>query len=328
MGRVRADSRWHRRRKSGAVRKILAATNVLRYVYVSSLVSWVMAAIGIALYLLVFRSSIILVESFVWLVEAISFLGLALSFKIAASRTIFYRARYEVLRIEALSTLVLAVVGVGVTLGIAWKAVSGFRAGGVEPTPILLSIYPLASAAISYILESFLQRKLRSVEYKLQSVRAIIEKLKYDVVLEAAGGAAIIVANIASSTLFEASIVVVVAAYVVYGLGSLAVNSVLYIVGPGPSWERERIRALIREGLARRGHRYRQIRVESYGTFAEAEVWVEYVHDATLLKAHREARSIARELVNLVPELLRVVVIMVPVKSVEVKRYKRITASK
>lgn len=324
-GGDRREVRFRRRRGvSIARRKILKATQVLRYLYLVAIVSSVMSALGIGLYLFIARSNVVLVEAFVWLVEAISFAGLAVAFKIAASRTLYYRARFEILRLESLASLHLALVGLAVTLFIAYKAVVG---GGKDgPTPIILSLYPLGSAVISYFLSRMLHEKLRKLEVQIVTIRVVEEKLKFDVILEAAGGLAIIASNMIQQPIIETGIVVIVALYVLYGLGGLAYHNLMYIIGPGPSSERERVSRQIRVVLEREGYKARMIRVESYGTFSEAEVWIEYPSNASLGRAYHESASIARKLVRGVPELLRALIIMVPVRSRMVTRYRRVEA--
>ncbi len=313
--------RWRRRKTLGTVhRKILRATRVLTYIYLVAGVSSLMSLIGILLYLFVSPSKVVLVEAFVWLVEAISFAGLAVAFKIAASRTMYYRARFEILRMEALASFHLALIGLAITLFIAYKAVTG---GKGEPTPVLLSLYPLGSAVMSYLLSRMLHEKLHKLELQIVSIRVVEEKLKFDVLLEAAGGFAIILSNMVHQPLIETGIVVLVALYVVYGLGSLALHNLMYLVGPGPRSERERVSRQIRIVLERENYRAKRIRVESYGTFSEAEVWLEYPSDVDLGTAYAEGSRIARLLVRSVPELLRALVILVPVKSRVVTRYRR-----
>ncbi len=314
------EQRWRRKSGGHAVRKILVATRLLREIYVASLVSAIMAAAGGAIYILVFPSSVVLVEALVWLIEAISFTSLAVAFKIAASRTVYYRARFEILRIEALAALHVALIGLFLTAFIVLKSI--LRPQG-EATPMILSSYPLLSAVFSFLLEKRLHSRLRSLEIRLASLRLVAEKLRLDVILEAAGGLSIILANMTGIVAFEAAIVAAVGAYVMYGLGSIAVHNILYLVGPGPQAERDRVRRSISTVLGSLGYKPRTVRVESYGTFAEAEVWVEYPHDASLRSAYETSRLIARRLVAEVPELLRAIVIMVPVRLRRIKRYRR-----
>ncbi|WP_062662576.1 cation transporter [Aeropyrum camini] len=154
-----AGVRWARRVQAPSVsaRKILKATNLIRYIYASALASAVMATAGVALYLLVFPSGVVLVEAFVWFVEAITFLSLAVAFNIAASRTVYYKARFEILRIESLMALHSALIGVAIVVFIMGKAVFS---KGSEPTPIMLALYPGVSGLVSYAIERYLSGSL------------------------------------------------------------------------------------------------------------------------------------------------------------------------
>lgn len=311
--------RWvsQRHRKGPVVRKILKAVEAVRVIYRVALISVTLALVGILVYTLYYPSDIVLFEAFVWLIEAVSFAGIAVAFKIASSRTLLYKSRYEILRVEALASSAIGVVGIVVVLLIIAKSLGG----GKGATPIILSLYPLGSALASYILESLLHKKLHKLEVKLVSIHVISSKLKYDVIVEAAGGVAIILSNILHNPLVETLLIVSIGVYVLYGLAGITYSNILYLIGPGPSSHRETIKRRIIKELKTRGYRHRSVRVEVYGTFSEAEVWIEQDADKPLAKAHKEALSIAKTLVHNVPELLRVVVISVPARR---KRYRRI----
>jgi divalent metal cation (Fe/Co/Zn/Cd) transporter len=293
-----------------AVRKILRARRQVRTLDVIVATSFTLAFIGIGLYVFVYSSDVILMEAFVWLSEALSFLGLMLAFHVAASRALSYRARYEFLRLESLTTLFAAVVAMGMTGLVVYKAVAIWD---VKPTPILLSAYPLASALTSYILERRLSRAFRRVELRLVSIKAVARKLSLDVVFEAAGGAAIIASNLLHNILAEKAIVLATAAYVYYGLSGLAYEATLYLLGVGPPSAIRRTRRDV-ERVVRRffGRPPTLMRVETFGSFSEVEVWVEASPTMSLESAHTISMSVAREIVRRVPEVIRAIVIVVP----------------
>ncbi|MEB3774862.1 MAG: cation transporter [Desulfurococcales archaeon] len=304
--------RWRtsRHRRGPVVRKILRAVEAVRTVYVVSVLSVALSLAGILLYTLYYPSNIVLFEAFVWLIEAVSFAGVAVAFKIASSRALFYRARYEVLRIEALASALIGFIGLVITLIIIYRSMTG----GHETTPAILSLYPLASAAASYILEGILHSRLRTLELRLVSLQVIASKLRYDVIVEVAGGLAILLSNMLHNPVAEEALILLIGAYILYGLAGITYSNILYLIGPGPARHREEIRERIRRELSLRGYKARNIRVEVYGTFSEAEVWVELGGETPLSRAHREALTIAKTLVHNVPELLRVVVITVPAR--------------
>lgn len=308
-----------------AVRKILTATGVLRSAYIVATVSLVLSLVGLLLYLHE-PSDVILMESFVWLIEAMSFGGLALAFKVAASRTVVYRARYEILRLESLAVLIAAIIAVFVSLLVALRNLTSSHA---EPTPGVLALYPLLSGVTSYLLERFSIRSLRRVGLDIVAVRMIAEKLKLDIVFEIGGGIAIVMSNLLGTVLPERLAAIAMGAYVVYGLLGIAREAAMHLIGV-VSRNAYHSMAMKVEDTLRRASRYqriRRLRVESYGTFREVEVWIEAPPGMTLGAAYRESMRIARQLVHEIPELLRALVVLVPERqpqrSQREKRYAR-----
>jgi len=305
-----------------AVRKILKAREAIRSVVMASIVSLALSMFGLLTYTLIVRSDVVLMEAFVWLIEALSFGGLAIAFKIAASRTVTYRARYEILRLESLAALIVSIIAMIVTGSIAYDAVVSPHG---EPTPAIVSLYPLLSAAASYGLDTLLYRRASGYTLRLVSLRAVSSKLRYDVLFEIAGGAGILASNALHTGVIEALTLVVVGSYVIYGLALIAAEHMLYLVGPGPHYRRLELRVRIRDEARRLGLRVARSRVEVYGTFAEAEVWIPLDPASPLSEAHKRARELARHLVHTIPELLRVVVVPIPSQTTPSggKRYTR-----
>ena len=292
-----------------AVRKIMKSRKAIRDLYITSVLSTALAVLGFLIYVLVFPSDVILVEAFVWLIEGFSFFGLAIAFHIASSRATMYRSRFEILRIEALSTLFLSLMAVMVLLFVVGRSVKG----GKTSTPIILSLYPLASALVSYLLERFLHKSMHYYEVRLASVRTVASKLSLDVVFEVAGGLSIITSNLFHNPGIETAIVLLVGAYTLYGLSGIFYESLAYLIGLGPRSEINRIKEQIEQLLGKSDRfKLRSLKVEMYGTFGEAEVWVEAPPHLSLAEASRESVVIARKLVSSIPELLRALVIMVP----------------
>jgi len=298
------------RPRTTVYRKVLLAAEGARGILEVAVASTVMALAGFLLYLLVYPSGVILFEALVWSIEAMAFTAVALALRVAGSRALFYRARYEIFRVEALAVSVLSALGILVTLAIVWKAASGQE----EPTPMVLAAYPLGSALASLVLERRLWGRVEALSVRLVSIRAVASKLRYDVAVEAAGGVAIIVSNLYHQPLAETLILLVVGAYVLAGLGQLLYEHLLYLVGPGPGERRREIAAMIRRIAARRGVRPAKVRVEVYGTFAEAEVWITLPPTTRLSHAHKASLSLARALVREIPDLLRVIVIPLPAR--------------
>lgn len=309
-----------------AVRKILTATRAIRTTYLVSSVSLLLSIVGIILYL-VTGSDVILMEALIWLVEAMSFGGLAVAFKIAASRALIYRTRYEVLRLESLAVLVTSFVALVVTvLAVLRNIVSGHT--GL--TPVGFSSYLFISGAVSLVLERVAQRGLRRIGLRIVSIRAIAEKLSLDFVLELAGGSAIVLSNILRSSLIERIVSVAMGIYVSYGVIGIAREAVQHLIGITPHHVYREIRAKVLSSVRRatRYNRIRRLKVESYGTFYEVELWLEAPPGMTLGTAHRESMRIAHRIIHEVPEVLRALVVFVPARRTSapprsMKRYAR-----
>ncbi len=293
-----------------AVRKILKARRQVRTLDIIVATSFALAFVGIGLYVFVYSSDVILMEAFVWLSEALSFLGLMFAFHIAASRALSYRARYEFLRLESLSTLFASVIAMGMTGLVVYKAVAVWD---VKPTPIALAAYPLVSAATSFALERRLSKAFENVELRLVSIRAVARKLGLDVLFEAAGGVAIIASNVLHNIVAEKVIVLATAAYVYYGLAGLAYEATMYLLGVGPPAAVRRTRRDV-ERVVRRffGRPPALMRVETFGSFSEVEVWIEASPSISLENAYRISMDVAREIVRRVPEVIRAIVLVVP----------------
>ena len=290
------------------VRKILLASKATNRVFHVAVASSILAIVGFALYRYSYPSSIVLFEAFVWLIEAVSFMGIALSMKVASSKMLAYRARYEFLRIEALASIVIGFVSLVIVFLIVFKTIVGVG----EPTPPALALYPIGSGLASYILEAYLKQRLRRIRLKLASVHVVMSKLRYDVLVEIGGGVAILAANVFENVLLEKIPLLAIGAYVAHGLVGVIYNNTLYLIGPGPYGHMDEIRRKIVRETRRHGYSVRRVRVELYGTFAEAEVWIELSGEQALREAHKKALYLARRLVHEVPELLRVLVVTVP----------------
>ncbi len=306
-----------------AVRKILHATGSLRLISMVVVVSTVLAAVGFILYMIV-PSDVVLMEAFVWLIEAMSFGGLLVAFRAAASRTVFYRARYEILRLESLAALITAVFAMATTV---FVIVRSLLTREHEVTPCMFSLYLIASGIVSLVLEHYCVTRMRFFKLRLVAVRVVIEKLKLDVLLELAGGFSIILSNLINSCIPEKSISIVMGAYVIYGLFGIALESAIHLIGVVTRRTYRRIYRVVREELNKvaRKTRVRRMLVKSYGTFYEIEIWLEAPPSTTLNTAYKESMKIAHRLVHNIPELLRALVIFIPEKTMKrkEKRYSR-----
>ena len=294
-----------------AVRKVLRLARELRFVNYVVLISFILSALGFMLYWLYIPSMVVLMEGFVWLIEALTFMSLLVTFKIAVSRAIFYGARYEIFRAESFAVIIVAMIAGAVTLfniaHAAWHISRGHL------TPIAVSSYLLTSAAISYILS----RKTKSILEKRRvlslTIKTVEEKLGLDVVFEAGAGVAIIASNISFMPIIENVAAIIMGFYVVVGLILIAKDAFLNLIGIGApkliNKTRQEVFSIIRRTTF---FKPRRVRITSLGSFAEAEIWLEARPDLTLNEAYRHSVTIAREVIRRVGRVIRAIVIIIP----------------
>ncbi|BEP18465.1 hypothetical protein PYJP_18170 [Pyrofollis japonicus] len=293
-----------------AVRKILVASRAVRTTYVVAAASLVFSIIGLMLYAIT-KSDVVLMEGLVWLVEAMSFGGLAVAFKIAASRALMYRSRYEVLRLESLAVLLTSLVALFV---IAIVIIRNMMSPHERVTPIIFSIYLFGSGIASLLLERYARRGLRIIGLRIVSINAISEKLSLDFLLETGGGAAIVASNLLKEPIIEAVTSIIMGLYVAYGVLGITREAVYHLIGITPYHVYRELRAKVLSTLrqATRYSRVRRLKIESYGTFYEVEMWLEAPPGITLGTAHRESMRIAHRIVHEIPEVLRALIVFVP----------------
>ena len=299
-----------------AIKKIVRAVEAMKTIRLVTLASVILAAMGFYIYYFIDRSSIILLEAFVWLVEALSFMGLYIAFAVAASRAVNYRARYEILRLETLAALMMSIVSAAMVLLIFMENVMRLRIEEEVYTRVYLALYPIISAVFSILFERYISVVFSKLEIKIASLGVLADKLRLDFVFELAGGLAIVGSNTLNEALIEPATSIAIAVYVLYGLTLIAYESVTYLIGVGP-----RSRAKVLERRIKRiagrasGLRILRVRVRLFGTFGEVEVWAAAPPETSLSKATRQAIFTAKTIVREVPEILRAIVIPVPEES-------------
>jgi len=308
-----------------AVRKILRATSTLRFVNIVVVVAFLLALLGLVLYVVYTPTSLVLMESFLWLIEGTTFLGLLLAFKLAASRTVHYGARFEILRIEALAVVLVAILATIVTTSLIYRATIDLIENRGEIAPIEVSTYLIGSAFVSYAMSRATRRVMERRRIRIVTAHTIERKLSLDVVFEAGGGGAIVASNIFRTPLPENIGSIVMGIYVCIGLVLIAKEAIAYLIGVGPkevvmSTRRDVLRVI--KGLGPR-YRLRKLRIETLGSFSEVELWIEAPPTMSLDAAYKVSVSLAREIVKNVPEVVRALVIMVPRSHGKAKLYRR-----
>ncbi len=299
-----------------AVRKVLRVTRELHFVNVIVTVSLALAILGFLLYAFYTSSSVVLMEGFVWLVEALSFFSLMIALRIAASRAAFYGARYEIFRVESFAVVLVSLVAAGITSFNIFHTLEVLaRNVGVE-TPIEVSAYLLGSAATSYVMSSRCKKVLEARKVFVLTAKTIEEKLRLDVVFEAGAGMAIILSNVLDMPLIEGVAALAMGFYVLMGVTLIARDAFLNLIGIGSRELVARTRRNVLNVVKNATQfKVRKLLIETFGSFAEIELWLEAPPNMTLSRAHRHAVSVAREIVLRVPEVIRALVIIVPQSS-------------
>ncbi|HID80229.1 MAG TPA: cobalt transporter [Ignisphaera sp.] len=296
-----------------AVRKVLRIARELRFVSVVVIASFILAALGFALYLVYVPSLVVLMEGFVWLIEGISFFSLMVVLKIATSRAVFYGSRYEIFRSESFAAILVSIVAtVIVCLNIA-HSIGMLINGTYRPSLIGASTYLLGSAILSYIMSSKCRAVLESRKVFILTAKTMESKLRLDALFELGAGVAIIVSNVFNTPIIENGIAIAMGVYVLWGVATIARDSFLNLIGIGPKEHIERTRRnviAVIKSITR--FRIRKLLIETFGSFAEIELWLEAPPNLTLRQAYRYAVSIAREVVLRVPEAIRALVVIVP----------------
>lgn len=312
------------------MRKVLRIARELHFVGTIVVTSFILAAVGFVLYLTYTQSSVVLMEGFVWLIEGISFFSLMIVLKIATSRAAFYGSRYEIFRSESFAAILVSIVAtVIIGLNIVYT-VETLIHGTYEPSSMDASIYLLGSAVLSYIMSSRCRAILESRKVFILTAKTIEGKLRLDALFESGAGIAIIASNVFEVPIIENTVAIAMGVYVLWGVITIARDSFLNLIGIGPKEHIERTRKnvlTVVKSITR--FRVRKLLIETFGSFAEVELWLEAPPNLTLRQAYRYAVSIAREVVLRVPEAIRALVVIVPqsssVSSVRHGYYRRLS---
>ncbi len=301
-----------------AVRKVLRVARELHFVNVIVTASLALAILGFLLYAFYTSSSVVLMEGFIWLIEALSFFSLMIALRIAASRAAFYGARYEIFRVESFAVVLVSLVAAGITSFNIFHTLRILAQNLGGETPIEVSAYLLGSAVTSYIMSSRCKKVLEVRKVFVLTAKTIEEKLRLDVAFEAGAGIAVIISNVFNMPLIESMVALAMGFYVLMGVALIAREAFLNLIGIG---SRELVARTRRNVLnvvkSVSRFRVRKLLVETFGSFAEIELWLEAPPNMTLSRAHRHAVSIAREIVLRVPEVIRALVLIVPQSSTQ-----------
>ena len=292
-----------------AVRKIVRmrrTASVLKRIMLADLT---FAIVGLALYMTVLPYDVVVIDAFLWVLEALMSAGVVVTLNVITSRTL-YGARYEVLRGESVASLLIALAAVVVSAHLladeVSEALNGHSLGASHP---LSTVYIFAGAAASLLI--WHRMKLVGVgSVRILAARTLIKKQLLNAVADAALGTSVLAANAIGTTLIEAVGVVGISAYVLLGYFEIVKEDVMRLIGTyEPVGIKERVSRVVRSVSKLR---VRKIVLTALGSFYEVEVWVEAPAETSLIKAYEAALRAARSVVSRVPEVIRALIIVIP----------------
>ena len=302
------------------IRKIIRINKALRTLNVAIFVSIAMTIVGLLLYMLLFNSVLVLIESLLWLIDGLAYITILVVLRIASSRTI-YGARYELLRAESLGVLAISSTAFIVIVYLVTQTIIEHIANTPIITPILASTFFFAEAIASLGVRKYISSSLNKSKLKPIIMHVTSRKLLLDSIAEAGGGVGIITSNILQNHLVELAIIVTIAFYSLMELAKLISSSTLYLIGIGPrhivTETRIKVIKLVKE---LHGKRPKRLFIRTFGTFSEVEVWLEVPMTMSIGEAYRKATWVAREIISNIPEVLRALVIMIPEEGKEIKK--------
>ena len=186
-----------------AVRKIVRVRRVASVLKRIAIADFVFASSGIVLYLTLLPYEVVLVDAFLWVLEALLFAGIIATLNVITSKTL-YGARYELLRGESLASLFVAVVATALTTQMLASKVSALinysHLGTSHP---LSATYIFAGAAVSALIYRWCRNLTRVTKVKALIANTLARKQLLDAVIDAILGTSVLLANLTNEPLIE-----------------------------------------------------------------------------------------------------------------------------
>ena len=132
-----------------AVRKIVRVRRLASVLKRIALADSIFASAGIILYLTLLPYEVVLIDAFLWVLEALLFAGIIATLNVITSKTL-YGARYELLRGESLASLFVAIIATALTMHVlASKVCALADYSDASSSHPLSTAYIFAGAAVS-----------------------------------------------------------------------------------------------------------------------------------------------------------------------------------
>lgn len=287
------------------VRKIVKLSQIAKVFRVLFIIAFTYGLLGIALYLTAFPSSLILIDSVLWIIDSLTYLTL-----FAILRAVYTRAirRYEMLRMEDVISLTLSIMTLAVTLYLMQSSIMVN-----EITPLPLALYLMVSGILSYVISIYIRRSNGS-SVKNVVANTVAKRTLLDTLIEFVGALSIIASNVTNMAVFEGITFLGLSAYAIrYSVG-MAKEAILNILGANvPVHVRRRIVKVLKNYY---GIHVRRILLRRLGSFIEGELWIELPDAVPLVKAQSVVLRLAKDVVSNVPEIIRILIITLPSKDV------------
>ena len=161
-----------------AIRKIVRMRKTLTLLKRIIIAYFLSSMFGIALFLTLMPYDVILIDSFLWVLEALLFTGMLLTLYMVTSKTL-YGARYELLRGESLVSPFIALFATLITLYlIVSKANSLSYLSVVHTSDIISTLHVFSGALVSLIIWRYCVKFMRLHKAGL-AITSILAKNNY-----------------------------------------------------------------------------------------------------------------------------------------------------
>ena len=126
-----------------AVRKIVRMRRTALVLKKIMLADLIFAVVGLALYMTVLPYDVVVIDAFLWVLEALMSTGVVATLNVITSRTL-YGARYEVLRDESVASLLIALATMVMSAHLladeVSKVLSNYTPQSIAPTKYSIHI--------------------------------------------------------------------------------------------------------------------------------------------------------------------------------------------
>lgn len=286
------------------VRKIVRLGKVAKMFRAMSIVALIYGLFGLLLYITVFPSSLIMIDSVLWIIDSATYLALFMVLSVVSSKAL-NSSKYELLRIEDVLSLILALLSLSITTYLILNTVFV----EAEVTPDIMSLYLVGSGLLSYLFSIYLSRinkgKIRNVIANTVAKRTLLDTL-----IEFVSASSIVISNITGLMIIEELMFLALSAYAIRYSLHIAKEAILNILNVN---EPKHIRYKVIKTTRRYDNLFvRRVVIRRLGSFAEVELWVELPNSLSLIATHSIVLKLARDVVSNVPEVIRALVIALP----------------